>query len=391
MSATTWGSLVALLSLTTLAAGGVVVVGTIALRWLRQRCAPLAVQSALVAAVSVTSCLGGIAAVSAGMMVTGHDVAVVFATLPVSGVIALAYGWRSARRITADLEALVDLDRDPGSADVGAAVASTGRRAPGTREVAAVAHRLEVAAEQVTAARAREQLLEANRRELVAAVSHDLRTPLTSMRVIAEAFSDDLVRGPQMRSAYLTSLLANIARMSDLVDALFELSQLDAGLVTLRSEPVNLDQIVLDLLVRFEPHADAKGVGLQAGLESQNQVTLGDPQRLQRILSNLVDNAIRHTPAGGSVSVTLDPAEAGSIVRVQDGCGGIPEADLPRVFDRLWRGDQSRSSAGAGLGLTIAAAFADLHGGRLTASNRPSGCEFSLELPSPGGSLRLAG
>jgi len=232
--------------------------------------------------------------------------------------------------------------------------------------------------------RHRHQELEAARRELVAAVSHDLRTPLTSIRIIAEAFDAGLLSDPDVRRAYLQSLRANVERMTDMVDTLFESSQLDGGLLELRRESVSLVDLVLDLLLRFEAHAATAGVRLEAEIGQPGVMTHGDPSRISRILDNVVHNGILHTPCGGTVRVVVEDDAATALVRVQDGCGGIPDSDLGRLFDRLWRGEPARVGAGSGLGLglTIAAAFAEMHGGRLTASNRHPGCEFRLELPS---------
>jgi len=215
----------------------------------------------------------------------------------------------------------------------------------------------------------------------MARAAHDLRTPLTSMRLIADALHDGLLPDPGVRRAYLESLQANIARMTDLVEAAFEASQLDAGDVTLRREPVRLGDLVLDLLLRFEPHATAVGVHLQADIAEAAITVHGDRSRISGILDNLAQNAIRHTPPGSTVRVTVEADSSTARVRVRDACGGMSDNELDRIFDRRRRGAAAGATAGSGLGLAIASTFAHLHGGRLVAVNSEPGCEVRLEVP----------
>ena len=156
-------------------------------------------------------------------------------------------------------------------------------------------------------------------------------------------------------------LTANVERLSALVDDLFELSAIQAGAVTLQLEPTSLPELAAEVLERFEPEAAAAGVRLECRLDGGGSVLAGRDQ-LGRVLANLVVNGIRHTPRGSCLLVAVTDADGAAILRVRDGCGGIPDADLPRVFDQLWRGDPARSTTGAGLGLAIARGLVEAHG-----------------------------
>jgi signal transduction histidine kinase len=175
-----------------------------------------------------------------------------------------------------------------------------------------------------------------------------------------------------------------VERLSALVDDLFELSAIQAGAVTLALEPTSLCELAAEVLDRFEPEAAAAGVRLDCRLDGSRPVLAGRDQ-LGRVLANLVANGIRHTPRGGCLRVAVTDGDDTAILQVTDSCGGIPQADLPRVFDQLWRGDPARSTKGAGLGLAIARGLVDAHGGSIGVANVPGGCEFTVRLPSTTG------
>jgi signal transduction histidine kinase len=254
----------------------------------------------------------------------------------------------------------------------------------GTAEVALIAETLNAAAARLAEARERERHMEQGRRDLIAWASHDLRTPLASLRALAEALADDLAPDEATRRRYLAGLTANVERLSALVDDLFELSAIQAGAVTLQLEPTSLPELASEVIDRFEPEAAAAGVRLECKLDGDRPVLAGRDQ-LGRVLANLVANGIRHTPRGGRLRVAVAGGDGTAILQVTDSCGGIPEADLPRVFDQLWRGDPARSTKGAGLGLAIARGLVDAHGGTIGVANVPGGCEFTVRLPSPTG------
>jgi signal transduction histidine kinase len=217
---------------------------------------------------------------------------------------------------------------------------------------------------------------------VVAWISHDLRTPLASLRALAEALADGVATDEATRRRYLAGLVSNVDRLTALVDDLFELSRIEAGALTLELEPTSLPELVDEVLQCFRPEAEAAGIELEARADGGKALVLAARDQLNRVLSNLVHNGIRHTPPGGRLLVSVADAPGSDRVqfRVRDSCGGIAEADLPRVFERLWRGDPARSSRGAGLGLAIARGFVEAHGGAIDVANVPGGCEFTVDL-----------
>jgi signal transduction histidine kinase len=364
-----------LLAVITLAALLVVAAGLGLQGRLRKRRAKVARQGALTAAVTAAVALAGLWAVSTQMLASSHDLAVVLASLPVAAGAGVAYGVATARQVAADLEALAGVARRLEAGDLAARA-----RVQGTAEVALIAETLNAAAARLAEARERERRMEQGRRDLVAWASHDLRTPLASLRALAEALADDMAPDEATRRRYLAGLTANVERLSGLVDDLFELAAIQAGAVALQLEPTSLPDLVAEVLDRFEPEAAAGGVRLESRLDGGRPVLAGRDQ-LGRVLANLVVNGIRHTPRGGCLLVAVADGDGATVLRVRDGCGGIPDADLPRVFDQLWRGDPARSTTGAGLGLAIARGLVEAHQGTIRVDNVPGGCEFTVQLP----------
>jgi signal transduction histidine kinase len=232
---------------------------------------------------------------------------------------------------------------------------------------------------------ARQEAMERSRRELVAWVSHDLRTPLAGIRVMAEALADDVVVDPETTDRYHRSIQTEAERLARLVDDLFELSRLQVEGVQLIGEPASLGDLVSDAIASAAPVARAKGVQLEGRVDGQPPVVeLSSPEML-RVVRNLLDNAIRHTPAGGRVWVEVGrhDVDGVALVSVTDECGGIPEADIGRVFDLAYRGDDARSpdDVGGGLGLTIARGLVEAHHGEIAVRNEHTGCRFQLRLP----------
>jgi signal transduction histidine kinase len=213
----------------------------------------------------------------------------------------------------------------------------------------------------------------------VAWVSHDLRTPLAGLLAMAEALEDGLAADP---ARYHKQMRAEAERLTTMVDDLFELSRIHSGTLQLAADVILLDHLVSDVIGTTEPLARARGVLLD-GAAARQLAVCGDPRELSRALANLLTNAIRHTPAGGSVYVEASQQDADVLLTVADGCGGIPEADLPHVFDLAWRGTAARSPApdsGAGLGLAIVRGVVEAHGGTVRAVNAGRGCRFEVRL-----------
>ncbi len=238
--------------------------------------------------------------------------------------------------------------------------------------------RLEENAAHDRAARERDREVEASRRETIRWLSHDLRTPLAGIRALAESLEDGAVADPA--HAY-GRIVHEVDRMDGMVDDIAELSRLQGSPEVLR-EPVDLDDVVSDAVAGVMPLADAAGVALVAG-ELAGATVLGEARALTRAVSNVVRNALQHTPQGGSVHVGTARRGGSVVVEVADGCGGLPQASLDQVFEPGWRGDPSRHDRGMGLGLTISREVARAHGGDATAANLPdgTGCIVRLEVP----------
>jgi signal transduction histidine kinase len=236
-------------------------------------------------------------------------------------------------------------------------------------------------------ARARERAVEASRRELVAWISHDLRTPLAGIRAMAEALADGVVSSPSEVAGYASRIGGETRRLSGMVDDLFELSRITAGALQLTMSQVALREVVSDVLAAQVPVAHRKRVHVLADA-STAPVVLGSDPELARVVRNLVSNAIRHTPPDGTVAVQIGVDGADAVLAVDDGCGGIPDAELGRVFDVAFRGSAARTPSpfgeeqvGGGLGLAIAKGLVEAHRGRIEAQNHGPGCRFEVRLP----------
>ena len=216
------------------------------------------------------------------------------------------------------------------------------------------------------------------RRELVAWASHDLRTPLANMQAMLEALEDGLAEP----SDYLPALQDQVRALTTLVDDLFELARIDSGALTLELHDARLAGLVDSCLRGLEAEAKARQVSLQAHVDGELTARCA-PEKVERVLLNLLVNALRHTPSDGSVAVRAQPDEDGVLVVVEDTGDGLSAESERRMFERFWRGDPARSARGAGLGLAIARGLVEAHGGRIWAENRPGGgARVSFTLPA---------
>jgi signal transduction histidine kinase len=223
---------------------------------------------------------------------------------------------------------------------------------------------------------------EATRRQMVAAVSHDLRTPLASLRLLVEAVDDEIV-DEETRRRYLATMRTNVDSLSTMIDELFELSRIEAGDIEWSIRQVELGMLVDETVAAMQPEAGAKGVEIRTLLSDEELRARADPEKIQRVLFNLIRNAIRHTPADGSVTVRATTDRSGVEIEVADTGDGIPAADRERVFDAFFRGgeDASRSSDGAGLGLAVSRAIVEGHGGRIWLEPGGDGTRVRFSLP----------
>lgn len=228
--------------------------------------------------------------------------------------------------------------------------------------------------------RSRRQIEDA-RRQMVAAVSHDLRTPLASLRLLVEAIDDGVATG-ETRERYLREMRAHVETLTALIDDLFELSRIEAGEISWTMERIELGRLIDETVAAMRVPAEARGVSLAAELPAGGVSAQANPEKLQRVLLNLIQNAIHHTPADGSVTVRARTAPGGVEVEVADDGEGIPAGEGERVFEAFYRGDESRSDDGAGLGLAISRAIVEAHGGRIWLEDGSPGTEVHFTLKS---------
>lgn len=226
------------------------------------------------------------------------------------------------------------------------------------------------------------------RRELVANVSHDLRTPLAALQGYLETL---LLRDPALseeeRRRYLDIAFRNSEKLAALVNELFELAKLDSGDTELRLESFSIAELVQDIVEKSRLSGAKDGIEICAELPTDLPLVSGDIGLIERVIDNLLDNALRHSPQGGRVTVGVAGEAGGAEVRVTDSGTGIAPADLPRIFDRFYRG---KESGGAGLGLAIAKRIVEMHGSSISVSTTPAGASFFFVLsphPARAGSL----
>ncbi len=251
-------------------------------------------------------------------------------------------------------------------------------------ETARVRDQLRSTAADLAASREREQALERSRRELVAWMSHDLRTPLAGLRAMAEALEDGVADDP---ARYYKQIGAAVDRLDAMVDDLFDLSRIQAGALGELTDQVAIDALVGDVVAALEPLAAAHQLAIDQTGAPAGRLVPGDAVALGRAVTNLVANAIRHTGPGGRIGVEVDAAPDGTVgIAVTDECGGIAPDVLPRVFDVGFRGSPARTAdargGGAGLGLAITRGIIQAHHGTVSVRNTEHGCCFDVRLPS---------
>ncbi|MBL1066829.1 HAMP domain-containing histidine kinase [Streptomyces sp. 7-21] len=346
--------------------------GAAALAAVRRR--SVAVSLAVLTAVTVAAMLAGTLSVAWAMFLSAHDLAVVVTVGLVAAVAATVTALLLGRWVIGAHRGLAGAARVLGE---GGGFTPPGGPMPA--ELAALARELDGASRRLAAARERERALESSRRELVAWISHDLRSPLAGLRAMAEALEDGIAEDP---ARYHQQIRSEVERLSTMVGDLFELSRIQAGALALTPSRMSVYDLISDAIAGADPLARQRGVRLaDAGVESVPVEV--DGKEMSRVLANLLVNAIRHTPADGTVAVAATRREDSVVLSVTDGCGGIPEGDLPRVFDTGWRGTDARTPpSGAGLGLAIVRGIVEAHEGRTGVRNVPGGCRFEVILPA---------
>jgi signal transduction histidine kinase len=352
--------LLAPLGLLGVAAGHVLVARRASLGGLRRQFSALALlvvaQAAIVVAVFVVR-----------MFVSGHDAFLTAMLVGWAATLGLWVAYLLAARAMGDVEAIratlaaVALGRR----DIRAGVGGRGELADLAADVDGMISRLDGE--------------ERARSALVAAVSHDLRTPVTSLRLLGEAIEDGVVDGATAEE-YVARMATHVRVLGELIDDLFELSRLESGELRWSMEQVALGELVEEAVEAMRPQAAASSVDVRAVLDAGDPLAIGDRARLQRVLFNLIQNAVRHTPPDGAVTVRAERVDDGVEIEVADTGAGIPAEERLRVFDAFHRLDPARSDGGAGLGLAISRAIVEAHGGRIWVADSDRGTRVRLRL-----------
>lgn len=332
---------------------------------------------------------------------SNHDLPLLILLLLFAAVVSLALGYALAHALARRVTALHQGAQAIANGDLRARVDQAGGD-----ELAALGAEFNRMAGQLAAAAEERMRMEDARRELFASISHDLRTPLASLRVMTEALADGVVDDPETTARYLATMRSQIGHLNGLIDDLFELAQLDAGALKLELQSSSLSDLVSDTLAGLQFQADEKGVRLTGQVAPGVDPVMMAPQKIGRVLYNLVGNALRHTPSGGEVTIkvrdiadfrlqiadkallpvqsTIYNLQSAIVVEVADTGEGIAADDLPHVFEHFYRGEKSRSRAtgGAGLGLAIARGIVEAHGGQIWAESQPEqGTRVRFTLP----------
>jgi signal transduction histidine kinase len=338
----------------------------------RERVGSLRRQFAVVSTVAVVQLVAAVVLFVDQMFVSGHDaffavLAAVYATALTAWAVRLL-----GRRALDDVDA------------VRATLAGVGE---GRRDVrTGVRGRDEIArlAADVDAMVARLEAEEGARRSLIAAVSHDLRTPITALRLLADAIDDEVVDAATRRE-YAARIGTHVRALGALIDDLFELTRLESGDLTWTMERVRVDALLHETIEAMRPAAEAEEVTVTAELDASIAAARGNPEKLQRVLFNLIQNAIRHTPPDGSVTVRAESVSGGIEIEVADTGSGIDGEHRTRVFEPFYRADGARSDGGAGLGLAVSRAIVEAHGGTIWLEDAPVGARVRFRLPSEDG------
>jgi signal transduction histidine kinase len=343
----------------------------------RRRLGSLRRQFGFAAAVAVGLILVAVLATARLMFVSNHDALLVSAIVLAAGLVAL----RAAGLVAGPVVREVETVRSALHA-VGHGEREIRLEASAHDEIGALARSADAMAEQLAEGERARNAAERARRELVAAVSHDLRTPIASLRLLVEAVDDGIVDEPTRRR-YLATMQTHIRSLSAMIDDLFELSRIEAGDIDWSIREVQLAVLVDEAVDAMRPEARARQVELLSELDAGGLAAHADPERIQRVLFNLIRNAIRHTPSDGSVTVRAEAGSNGVEIEVADTGEGIPASDRAHVFEPFFRrdADAARDPDGAGLGLAISRAIVETHGGRIWIRPSERGTRVRFSLP----------
>lgn len=315
------------------------------------------------------------------MFASQHDLLLATVLLIFAGGIAIAIGLFFSNALADRINALDKAAKSIADGDL-----ETRIPVQGVDEIADLGHSFNLMAAQLQAADQQKRENERMRRDLIAWVSHDLQTPLTSIRARIEALADGMIDDPQTAQRYLRTAQKDIASLSLLIDDLFQLAQMDAGGFELDFENNSISDLVSDTIESFSELAKRKRIALRGSVEPGVDMVWMDAPRIGRVLNNLVSNALRYTDEGGSVEIEVTRSEHSTHVKVLDTGTGIKPEEQALVFESFYRSDKSRNrlTGGAGLGLAISKGIVEAHGGQIEVSNNPGeGTCFAFTIPHP--------
>jgi two-component system sensor histidine kinase SaeS len=343
--------------------------------WVRSIRTQLLLISVLVAVLVVVN----IGFVGYLMFISTHDLGLLIGLIVFSLGLSIIASLYLSRPTTVNIQEVISAVRQINAGSLQASVPVVSQD-----EVGELAVAFNAMVQRLQESLSRERGLEKTRRELIEAVSHDLRTPLSSIRAMIESINDGVVTDDATIKRYLHTAQSEIENLSQLVNDLFEVSQIDAGLLKLHTDSVLLQRLILETVETMTAQAASGQLSLNGQVDNELSPVKVDSTRVQRVLYNLVQNAIRHTPPDGSINIrAIDLGDAVE-VQVADTGDGIPAQELTKVFERSYRSEHSRSRqyGGAGLGLSIAKGIVEAHGGRIWVNSEPGqGSVFSFTLP----------
>jgi signal transduction histidine kinase len=329
-----------------------------------------------IAAVGTVVALGNLFALAQAMFVSAHAATVLAVVLTYSSGAGLAAAFASARSSASALDHMTRTAEIIGGGDMSARVGAL-EAGP---ELDRLASTIDQMAGRLEAVRDQEQRIEQTRRDLITAVSHDLRTPLANLRAMVEAIDDRVVTDPPTMHRYVADMRRAVGQLSTLVNDLFEMVQVDAGTIEAEADRARLDDVVDSAIATVEAEAARKGVLLATDVQG-TEAAMCSPH-VTRVLQNLLVNAVRHTPADGTIRIGGRRDPDGVWLVVEDTGEGISEEDLPHVFDPFFRADAARSGDGAGLGLALAERIVHALGGTIEVDSLPNrGARFDVMLP----------
>lgn len=316
------------------------------------------------------------------MFINNHDLILTTALLIFGGLTAIVFGWFIANRIASKIQVVSNAIEQMADGDLSVHIEVTG-----SDEISTLAKMLNWTVDSLKEIEEEKKRTESLRRDLIAWISHDLRTPLTAVQASLEAIADDVVSEPEDVKDYIHNSLGELGNLRVLIDDLFAIAQIDAGHMSLKFTEASLSDLISDTVSSLSPHAQRRKLAIHGEIQADIPPVYMAPDKIQRVLYNLIDNAIRHTPEGGNITIGAKKSAESVQVEVHNTGETIPPEHLPHIFEKFYRGEQARQRdsdghRGAGLGLAIAQGFIEAHQGKIQVESNPkNGTCFSFTIP----------